>query len=99
MTKIAIAVVALSILACRGENTPRDYQNNPPGMTHPVTKKSQTPSQNGMPAAAPEPNYGVEGTAKPSDPKLKDQPPITDTQHVTQTTTTAVTGPHLSSKP
>lgn len=99
MKIVMAAAVTFSMLACRGENTPRDYQNNPPGMTHPVTKKSQTPSQNGMPAAAPEPNYGAEGTAKPSDPKLKDQPPITDTQHATQTTTTAVTGTHLSSKP
>jgi hypothetical protein len=97
--RIALAAAVLSLFACRGEPPPRDYQNNPPGMTHPVTKKSQTPSQNGMPAAAPEPNYGVEGTSKPSDPKLKDQPPITDTQHATQTTGTAVTGTHLSSKP
>ena len=56
-------------------------------MTHPVTKKSQTPSQNGMPAAAPEPNLGVEGTAAPQDPKLKDQAPVT----VTQTTATTAT--------
>ena len=98
--RIALAAaVTLSLLACRGEAPPRDYQNNPPGMTHPVTKKSQSPAQNGMPQPAPEPNYGVEGTAKPHDPKLKDQPPVTDTQHATQTTTSAVTGTHLSSKP
>jgi hypothetical protein len=98
MRIVMAAVVTLSILACRGEAPPRDYQNNPPGMTHPVTKKSQTPSQNGMPAAAPEPDYGVEGTGKPHDPKLKDQAPA-DAQHATQTTSTAVTGTHLSSKP
>lgn len=98
--RIAMAVAAaFSLLACRGEAPPRDYQNNPPGMTHPVTRKSQTPSQNGMPAAAPEPNYGVEGTGKPRDPKLKDQAPATDTQHATQTTGTAVTGTALSAKP
>jgi hypothetical protein len=93
--KIALAVATLSLLACRGETPPRDYQNNPPAMTHPPQNKAQTPSQNGMPAAAPEPNSGVEGTAAPRDPKLKDQAPVTDTT-VTVTTTTAVT---TTSKP
>lgn len=105
--RIALAVLALSILACRGEAPPRDYQNNPPAMTHPVTSKAQSPSQNGMPAAAPEPSSGAEGTSAPYKPTgpipptmtLKDQPPVTDTQHVTQTSGTAVTGTALATKP
>lgn len=105
--KIVLAAVTLSLLACRGEPAPRDYQNNPPGMTHPILKKSQTPSQNGMPAAAPEPTSGAEGPSAPYKPKnpiaptttLKDQPPVTDHQHATQTTGTAVTGTALATKP
>lgn len=66
---------------------PRDYQNAPPAMTHPAQKKSQTPAAAGMPAAAPEPNTGVEGaniTRKPAEalppaPKVKDQAPATTT--------------------
>ena len=105
--KIALAAATLSLLACRGEAPPRDYQNNPPAMTHPVTSKAQTPSQNGMPAAAPEPSTGAEGPSAPyraKDPTaptttLKDQAPTTDTQHVTQTSGTAVTGTALATKP
>jgi hypothetical protein len=95
--KIALAAATFSLLACRGETPPRDYQNNPPAMTHPPQTKAQTPSQNGMPAAAPEPNSGVEGTAAPQDPKLKDQAPVTGTTATTTTvTTTAAT---TTSKP
>lgn len=97
--KLALAAAVLSLLACKGEAPPRDYQNNPPAMTHPVTSKAQTPSQNGLPAAAPEPSSGAEGTVAPHDPKLKDQAPVTDTQHATQTTGTAVTGTALATKP
>ena len=105
--KIALAAATLSLLACRGEAPPRDYQNNPPAMTHPVTSKAQTPTQNGMPAAAPEPSSGAEGTSAPYQPKnatsptttMKDQAPSTDTQHVTQTSGTAVTGTALATKP
>jgi len=93
--KIALAAATLSLLACRGETPPRDYQNNPPAMTHSPQNKNQTPSQHGMPAAAPEPNSGVEGTAAPQNPKLKDQAP-TDTTATTATTTTTVT---TTSKP
>ena len=95
--RIALVAVVLSLLACRGEAPPRDYQNNPPAMTHPPQDKAQTPSQNGMPAAAPEPNSGVEGTAAPHDPKLKDQAPATGMTATTGTvTTTTVTS---TSKP
>lgn len=75
--------------ACRGENPPRDYQNSPPAMTHPPLTQSQTPTAQGMPAAAPEPSTAVEGkTTKPVDPTpapstLKDQPPVTDTTRTT----------------
>ena len=103
--RVAIAVLALAVAACRGEKTPRDYQNEPPAMTHPVTSSSDSPTAHGMPGPAPEPNKGVEGkTTKPTGPipptaTLKDRPPVTDTQHATQTTSTAVTGTHLAAPP
>src|SRR3989442_11904976 len=95
------------LLACRGEPPPRDYQNNPPAMTHPVTSSSQTPTAHGMPGPKPEPNSGAEGknvTRQPENPTaptmtLKDQPPTTDSQHATQTTSTAATGTHLAAPP
>jgi len=90
----------LSFFACRGEPPPRDYQNSPPGMTHPVLKKSQTPAQNGMPGPSAEPNSGAEGKAgrKPIDPTqpsttLKDQSPAS------ATTGTVMTGTSLATKP
>jgi len=100
--KIALAAVTLSLLACRGEAPPRDYQNNPPGMTHPVTNKSQSPAQNGMPGPSAEPSSGAEGKNVPRKPTspvpptltLRDQPPVTDSQHPTQ-----VTGTALAQKP
>jgi len=94
--KIALAAATFSLLACRGEPTPRDYQNNPPAMTHSPQNKNQTPSQHGMPAAAPEPNSGAEGTAAPHDPKLKDQAPTDTTATTATVTTTTVT---TTSKP
>jgi hypothetical protein len=101
------AAVAL-LAACRGEPVPRDYQNNPPAMTHPVTSSSDTPSAHGMPGPAPEPSSGAEGknvTRQPTSPNpptytLPDQSPTTtDTQHATQTSGTAVTGTHLRARP
>ena len=52
-------------------------------MTHPPQKKSETPSQHGMPGPGPEPSSGAEGkniTLKPASPvpptpKIKDRPP------------------------
>jgi hypothetical protein len=82
---LTMAVLVFLLCACRGEPVPRDYQNNPPDMTHPPLKSSQTPSANGMPAAAPQPSTGVEArNSQPVNPipppsKLLDQPPITDT--------------------
>jgi cell division protein FtsN len=76
------------LASCRGEPVPRDYQNAPPAMTHPPLKKSQTPSQAGLPGPAPEPSTGVEGAnitrqpagPTPSAPKVKDQAPVTTTR-------------------
>ena len=80
-----IALVA--VVACRREVPPRDYQNNPPAMTHPVTSSAQSPSAQGMKSAAPEPSKGVEGknvlrkpvNATQPTATLKDQPPVTTT--------------------
>ena len=58
---LAASAALLLLAACRGEPAPRDYQNNPPAMTHPPTTSSQTPAANGMPGAAPEPSTGAEG--------------------------------------
>ena len=58
---LAASAALLLLAACRGERTPRDYQNNPPAMTHPATTSSQTPTAQGMPGAAPEPSKGAEG--------------------------------------
>jgi hypothetical protein len=85
MRRFVFVVVLLA--ACRREVPPRDYQNNPPRMTHPVTSSAQSPSAAGMKGAAPEPSKGVEGkniTGKPTDPTqatttLKDQAPATTT--------------------
>jgi len=84
--RIAFLLLAL-LIACRREMPPRDYQNNPPAMTHPPTTSSQSPAARGMKGAAPEPNTGVEGkniTRKPINPTqptatLKDTPPVTNT--------------------
>jgi hypothetical protein len=78
-----LLVVALGLAGCRGEPVPRDYQNEPPAMTHPANNKAQTPTANGMPAAAAEPSSGAEGGGSPYKPvsplpatsTLKDQAP------------------------
>lgn len=83
MNKMPIAVTLLFLAGCRGEPTPRDYQNAPPAMTHPVTSSSQTPTAQGMPGAAPETSSGAEGKnigGKPTDPlaptaTMRDQAP------------------------
>jgi hypothetical protein len=79
--------LALTVTACRGEKVPRDYQNEPPAMTHPPTTSSQTPTAKGLPNAAPQPDKGVTGQttkavnpASPPPPKLKDQAPATTTK-------------------
>ena len=98
--RITIALAAAALLAaCRGERVPRDYQNTPPAVTHPVTSSQQTPTAHGLPGPAPEPSKGVEGPNPPPKPKLKDQAPATDSQHQTQTGGAAVTGTHLAARP
>ncbi|HKO56989.1 MAG TPA: hypothetical protein VJ276_14025 [Thermoanaerobaculia bacterium] len=82
-TAVAAALV-LALAACRGEPTPRDYQNNPPAMTHPVDSSAQSPSNQGMPGPKPEPSTAAEGkTTQPvmqtTDTKLPDQAPTTAT--------------------
>jgi len=90
MWRCAFAATAALLLlsACRGERPPRDYQNNPPAMTHPATTSSQTPTAQGMPGAAPEPSKGAEGKnvqRKPVSPipptpaKPPQNPPTTTT--------------------
>ena len=89
MRSLFLAILVAALMACRGEPVPRDYQNEPPAMTHPPLKKSQTPAANGMPGATPEPSKGVEGrnitqqpaSPVPPQPKLKDQPPTTTSAH------------------
>ena len=90
--RISLPLILLAV-ACRREMPPRDYQNNPPAMTHPVTSSAQSPTQNGLPNAAPEPSKGAEGknvSRKPTSPvpaqtlTLPDQAPA-------NTTTTATT--------
>ena len=83
----ALVIITIFLAACKREMPPRDYQNNPPAMTHPVTSSAKSPSAAGMKGAAPEPDKGVEGkntTRKPTDPSqatttLKDQAPSTAT--------------------
>src|SRR6185503_1940184 len=96
IVKRFIILIIAALAACRGEPTPRDYQNAPPAMTHPADSSAQAPSQHGMGQATPEPTSGVEGTAAPNthsgaDPKtttMPDTPPVTTTT-TTVTTTTA----------
>lgn len=108
MRNAVLLAAILALAACRGERVPRDYQNNPPAMTHPVTKSSDTPTAHGMPGAAPEPSKGAEGQNPSRQPisstsrthTLGDQAPsTTDTQHATQTSGTAATGTQLKVKP
>ena len=69
MRNTMLFVAAIVLSACRGEKVPRDYQNQPPAMTHPVNSSTQTPTAQGMPGPAPEPSQGAEGkTQKPIEP-------------------------------
>ena len=85
---LAASAALLLLVACRGERPPRDYQNNPPAMTHPPTTSSQTPAANGMPGPAPEPSTAVEGKnigRKPVNPVPA--PPSKPPQNAPTTTT------------
>ncbi len=80
---LAAVIPFVLFCACRGEPVPRDYQNNPPAMTHPPLTRSQTPAANGMPGPSPQPNTGVEAqNVQPVNPtpppaKIGDNAPIT----------------------
>ena|SRR5689334_18740827 len=96
MRTVAVAVLALSLAFCRGEKVPRDYQNEPPAMRHPVTTSSGTPTAHGMPNASPEPSKGAEGKNLQRQPVSATAPTTTlpDNAPVTTTTTTTVTTTH-----
>lgn len=66
MKKAAFVVVAL-LMACRGEDVPRDYQNTPPAVAHPVDDPAQAPAANTN-TAVPETSSGAEGTSGPYEP-------------------------------
>ena len=90
MLRSALAATAALLLlaACRGEAPPRDYQNNPPAMTHPPTTSSQTPTAHGMPGAAPEPSKGAEGKNIQRQPvSATPAPPSAPPQNAPTTTT------------
>jgi len=84
-----ILLIIVALAACRGEPTPRDYQNAPPAMTHPAQSATQTPTQHGMGQAPPVVSSGAEGTAVPYQPvtpppkpqttTMPDQAPVTTT--------------------
>ena len=90
MWRCALAATAalLLLVDCRGERPPRDYQNNPPAMTHPPTTSSQTPSAQGMPGAAPEPSKGAEGKNTGRKPITPTPPPPQPPPQNAPTTTT-----------
>lgn len=77
-----IGGLVVLLAACRGEKVPRDYQNEPPAMTHPVTSSTQTPTAHGLPGAAPQPSTGVDGkTTKPVGPSpMAPKTPVPDTR-------------------
>lgn len=95
--RIIVALAAAVLLAsCRGEKVPRDYQNTPPAVTHPVTSSQQTPTAQGLPGPSAEPSTGVEGKTTREKTQLKDQAPVTGTAtgSVTGTVTGTVTTTH-----
>jgi hypothetical protein len=85
MRRTAVVLATLALLAsCRGERVPRDYQNNPPAQTHPVTSSATTPTAKGLPGASAEStaagNVSTAAPNKPVDPTersttIKDQAP------------------------
>ncbi|HEX7192734.1 MAG TPA: hypothetical protein VF381_14295 [Thermoanaerobaculia bacterium] len=79
---LLIAALAIAVAACRGEKVPRDYQNEPPAMTHPVNSSTQTPTAHGMPGPAAETSTAAEGkTTKPVGPSpAAPKTPVPDTK-------------------
>ena len=88
---IFAAAAALLLAGCRGEKVPRDYQNNPPAMTHPPKNAAETPTANGMRGPSPEPSKGAEGHAVDPQPKTPQNAPENTTAQTT-TVTSATTG-------
>jgi hypothetical protein len=88
-----VLLLSAFAFACSREVPPRDYQNNPPAMTHPATSSTQTPAAHGMPGPAPEPSKGAEGknitrqptTATGATTTIKDTAPATTTTTTTGT--------------
>jgi hypothetical protein len=66
----------LLLMACRGEKIPRDYQNAPPAMTHPVDKASEAPDTKPS-AVDAEPSLGAEGTSPPHKTTTNVSAPVT----------------------
>jgi len=96
MRTTSALLLALALAACRGEPPPRDYQNNPPAMTHPVDSSAQSPANQGMQGAKPEPSYGPEGkTTQPvtatTGTRLPDQAPGNTDSALTTTTSSTTT--------
>ena len=90
MRVVFVAALIFALAACRGEPTPRDYQNAPPAMTHPVKSDTQTPTARGVQVESPQPSSGAEGTVVKHDTSttLPDQAPVTTTVTTGTTATT-----------
>lgn len=67
MKKLTAAITLFLLAGCRGEKVPRDYQNMPPAVSHPVDNTGETPAS-GTNIGAPEPSSGAEGTTAPYEP-------------------------------
>jgi hypothetical protein len=67
MKKLAPVLLMFLLLGCRGEKVPRDYQNMPPAVSHPVDAPSEAPSRE-REIGIPEPSTGPQGTAGPYEP-------------------------------
>jgi hypothetical protein len=91
MKRLIMPVIIAALAGCRGEPTPRDYQNHPSTISNPPATSSETPGAHGRAEAPPQPSTGVEGkTQHPIEPAttLSDTPPATATSTPPATTTT-----------
>lgn len=62
---VLTSLFLIALAGCRGEPVPRDYQNNPPAMSHPVDSSAEAPNAQTTGTVVPEPSYGAEGTSAP----------------------------------
>lgn len=83
-----IVVAMLALAACRGEPVPRDYQNHPPGVSHPPQTQSEVPSEAATGTAPPQPSTGNEGTAGPYEQMTTEGGTATSIPDTPPTTTT-----------